>query len=146
MRFDPQTGTITWRIHLASPPEAVFRAIATDAGRASFWAEAASENNGAVTFQFPNGVTWTGRILNRVEPVEFAIDYFGSRAEFRLQPDGDGGTDLTLIDRGVSDTDRTETIAGWVSVLMALKAAVDHEIDLRNHDPARSWDQGYADN
>jgi len=37
-------------------------------------------------------------------------------------------------------------LAGWVSVLMALKAAVDHGVDLRNHDPQRTWDQGYADN
>lgn len=37
-------------------------------------------------------------------------------------------------------------IAGWVSVLLALKAAVDFSVDLRNHDPGRTWDQGYADN
>jgi hypothetical protein len=30
-------------------------------------------------------------------------------------------------------------------VLLALKAAVDHGIDLRNHDPRRTWDRGYAD-
>lgn len=28
-----------------------------------------------------------------------------------------------------------------LSVLMALRAAVDHGIDLRNHDPRYSWDE-----
>jgi hypothetical protein len=29
---------------------------------------------------------------------------------------------------------------------MSLKAAADHEVDLRNHDADRSWDRGYCDN
>lgn len=28
---------------------------------------------------------------------------------------------------------------------MALKAAADFGVDLRNHDPTRTWDQGYVD-
>ena len=44
------------------------------------------------------------------------------------------------------ESEMEETIAGWGSVLMALKAAVDHAVDLRNHDPERTWDQGYFDN
>jgi hypothetical protein len=36
--------------------------------------------------------------------------------------------------------------AGWVSVLLGLKAAADHGVDLRNHDAARTWSQGYCDN
>jgi len=39
-----------------------------------------------------------------------------------------------------------EPCAGRVSVLLALKAAVDHGVDLRNHDRERTWVQGYADN
>jgi hypothetical protein len=31
-------------------------------------------------------------------------------------------------------------------VLLALKSAADFGVDLRNHDPARTWDQGYAEN
>jgi hypothetical protein len=31
-------------------------------------------------------------------------------------------------------------------VLLCMKAAVDHGVDLRNHDEKRSWWQGYADN
>jgi hypothetical protein len=29
---------------------------------------------------------------------------------------------------------------------MAMKAAVDHGVDLRNHDGSRAWRAGYADN
>ena len=29
MPFPPERGTIRWRLHLASPPEAVYEAIAT---------------------------------------------------------------------------------------------------------------------
>ena len=60
--------------------------------------------------------------------------------------DGNDGTDLTLTDEGVADEYRSEVIAGWGSVLMALKRAVDLGIDLRNNDPERTWDQGYFEN
>jgi hypothetical protein len=36
--------------------------------------------------------------------------------------------------------------AGWVFVLMALKASVNFVVDLRNHDSNRTWDEGYAEN
>jgi hypothetical protein len=39
----------------------------------------------------------------------------------------------------------TCNLAGWVSVLLALKAAVDFGVDLRNSDPARRWEDGYVD-
>jgi len=59
---------------------------------------------------------------------------------------GRGGTDLSLIDVGAPSEYRTEVIAGWVSVLMALKAAIDFGVDLRAHDDDRNWDSGYVDN
>ena len=65
---------------------------------------------------------------------------------FVSKADGSGGADLTLTDQGISAADRVEVISGWVSVLMALKASVDFGIDLRNHDPKRTWDQDYVEN
>ncbi len=80
-------------------------------------------------------------------PSQFTVSYYGnSIAAFILEEDGFGGTDLTLTDTGVPPEDRMEVCAGWVSVLMALKAAVDFGVDLRGHDPERSWDQGYVEN
>lgn len=140
-------GVVRWRVHLASPPERVYAMLATDDGRARFWAESAVEHAGAIEFVFPNGMTWRSDVLDDDPPRRYRLRYFaGSETTFDLAPDGAGGTDLTLTDRNVPAADWAATHAGWVSVLLALKAAVDHGIDLRNHDATRAWDQGYCDN
>jgi hypothetical protein len=69
----------------------------------------------------------------------------GSRATFELQPEEGGGTLLTLTETGVPPGEWAENRAGWVAVLLALKAAADFRVDLRNRDPARGWEQGYVD-
>ncbi len=138
---------IRWRLHLASPPHRVYDLLATDAGRARFWAESAVEEEGSLHFVFPGGQTWHGRILASEPPRLFQVEYYGGTlATFLLEDDGQGGTDLTLTDESVAEADHAEVLAGWVSVLMALKAAADFDADLRNHDPRRTWDEGYADN
>ncbi|MGD9099148.1 MAG: SRPBCC domain-containing protein [Anaerolineae bacterium] len=147
--MEPQNDptTIRWRIHLTSPPERVYHMLSTEKGRAQFWAESTTQTGKSITFHFPNGETWQGDILAQGAPRLFQVSYYGgSVATFELAGDGAGGTDLTLVDRGVPGEHRCEVMAGWVSVLMALKAAVDHGVDLRNHDPVRTWSQGYADN
>ena len=55
------------------------------------------------------------------------------------------GVTVTLTNEGVHPEDHCEVMAGWLNVLFPLKAAVDHGIDLRNHDPSRTWDHSYAD-
>jgi uncharacterized protein YndB with AHSA1/START domain len=147
MTFQGDQNTIRWRLHLASPPPAVYKKLSTDDGRASFWAESAVEQSGVIHFVFPNHVEWKGKILENEAPHRLKVEYYGgSLTTFELNPDGTGGTDLMLTDEGVPAEDRTEVIAGWVSVLMSLKASVDFAVDLRNHDPQRTWDQGYAEN
>ncbi len=136
---------VRWRLRLASPPERVWQLLATDDGRARFWAEEAREHDGAIDFRFPNDQRWSGQVVAREEPGGFAVDYFGTPAAFELEPDGAGGTDLTLTQE-VADEWHAEVNAGWVSVLLALKAACDFDVDLRNHDASRSWSQGYCDN
>jgi uncharacterized protein YndB with AHSA1/START domain len=134
---------IEWRIHLSSSPERVYELLASAEGRASFWAESAPERGGHIEFSFPGGLEWHGRILAAEPPHRFALRYYGgTEARFVLADDGAGGCDLTLTDTA----DDAETRAGWVSVLLALKAAADYGVDLRNHDPARTWETGYADN
>ena len=147
MSFQPDSTVILWRLHLRSSPETIYRFLSRDEGRAAFWAESAVEKDGAIHFTFPSGQTWTGKILGSDPPRRYQVVYYGgSTTTFEMADDGKGGTDLTLTDQGVPEADRTEVIAGWVSVLMALKAAVDFGVDLRNHDLARSWEQGFADN
>lgn len=145
--FQPEPDTIRWRIHFRSSPDAVYRALATAQGRSSFWAESAEEVDGMIHFVLPGGLESRGRVIEAYPDRSFAAEYLGWTVRFDLRANASGtGTDLEMTCRGVAAEDRVETIAGWVSVLMAMKAAVDHGIDLRNHDATRNWSRGYADN
>ena len=147
MIFQNEPDKILWKLHLKSPPSVVYEKLSTDAGRASFWAESAHEIQGVIHFIFPNNAEWKGRILEQIPLQRYKVEYYGgSITTFQLDSDGSGGTDLTLTDEGVPQEDRTEVIAGWVSVLMALKASVDFGVDLRTHDRSRTWNEGYAEN
>lgn len=146
MGFQDDPRKIEWRIHLKAPPSDVYGILATDEGRARFWAESAVEREGEIDFHFPNGMRALGKVLEKHPPYRFAVVYFGREVVFELQDDDGDGTDLHLIASSSAPEDRAEEIPGWVSVLLTLKAAVDFGVDLRNHDNARTWDQGYADN
>lgn len=138
---------IFWHLHLKSSPALVYDLLAQPAGRARFWAESAEERDGIIHFIFPGGATWDARILEKIPSRRFKLVYYGdSITTFELVADSQGGTDLSLTDENVPQADINQVTAGWVSVLMALKATVDYDIDLRNHDPIRTWSQGYADN
>jgi uncharacterized protein YndB with AHSA1/START domain len=145
MRGDEPGGPIRWRMHLAVPPGQVYAALDSDEGRAAFWAESAVERDGAVEFRFVSGETCVAPILERRAPHVWAIDYFGAAARFELTADGSGGTDLLLTHTGVAHDEWHEVHAGWLNVLFPLKAWIAHGVDLRNHDPRRTWPQGYAD-
>ena len=100
-----------------------------------------------IEFRFIDGLSFDGRILENSPPHRFALEYFErSIVTFDLDDDNRGGTDLTVVDYKQSERFRAETFAGWLSVLLALKAAVDFSVDLRSHDRERTWDQGFVDN
>ena len=77
-------------------------------------------------------------------PSRLTFRCFGSEVFIRLDP-VETGTDLTLTARDVASHEWHEVHAGWLNVLLPLKAWVDFGIDLRNHDPARTWRERYAD-
>jgi hypothetical protein len=107
--------------------------LATDTGRARFWAEAAMEEEGVITWRFPNGLADTTTVIEHHPPAKFVVEYLGgTTATFELADDGAGGTDLTLSDIGVPKEHLLDVSAGWVSVLLALKAAVDFGVSCRN--------------
>jgi len=145
MRGDRIGGPIRWRMHLAVPPEKVFAALDSDEGRAAFWAESAIEVDGQIEFRFIDGYETSSRILEREPPHLFSIEYMGGPVRFELADDGSGGMDLLLTHEGVAVEEWNEIHAGWLNVLFPLKAWVTWGVDLRNHDPERSWNQGYAD-
>lgn len=145
MKGDQPGGPIRWRMHLPAPPERVFQALDSAEGRASFWAVSAIEYGGEIEFRFSNGFVFRGRVLERRPSQILTIDYFGGAARFELSPDGRGGTDLLLTHNGIGLDEWNEVHAGWLNVLFPLKAWLAFGVDLRNHDPERSWDNGYAD-
>jgi uncharacterized protein YndB with AHSA1/START domain len=138
---------IRWRVRLRASPGTVFEALDTAAGRRRFWAESAEEiAPGQIEFRFASGDCVTGTVIERTPGQCFAVTYFGgSVARFELEPDGDGGTELRLTETGVPREHWRDNHAGWVSVLLSLKAAVDHGVDLRTHDARRTWAAGYVD-
>jgi len=52
MTLDTVGGRIRWRLHLRSSPRTVYEFLATNEGRAHFWAEYAVEREGAIDFRF----------------------------------------------------------------------------------------------
>ena len=145
MKGDNPGGPVRWRLHIPASPERVYAALDSDEGRASFWAESAVETAGQIEFQFVNGYRCRSQVLERRRPHLLAIDYMGGPLRFELFPDGSGGTELLLTHEGIAPEEWNEVHAGWLNVLFPLKAWLVHGVDLRNHDPGRSWDNGYAD-
>ena len=145
MQGDEIGGAIRWRMHFPVPPERVFGVLDSDEGRASFWAESAIERAGHIEFRFINGYACNSKVLERRPPNLLVIDYIGGPVRFELSPDESGGADLLLTHEGIALEEWNEVHAGWLNVLFPLKAWLVHGVDLRNHDPARSWEHGYAD-
>ena len=132
-------------IHVNVPPGEVFSVLDSADGRARFWAESAIETEGTIEFRFINGWSHRGKILRREPPAVWSVDYFGGPASFDLRPDGLGGTDVVLTHEGIAPEELADVFAGWVSVLLPLKVWLLTGVDVRNHDPRRTWDQGYVD-
>ena len=135
---------IDWRVHFASSAETVWRAWTTDEGRERFWAEASRASEGGFDLRFVNGESLQVEVVEAIPPERLVFRYFGgSTVTVELAPDGRGGCDLRLREEGAPEP--LENYAGWVSVLLACKAAVDFGVDLRSGDPDRSWDSGFVD-
>lgn len=148
MRASAHQLAVEWKLHLAAAPAEIFQFLSTDRGRERFWAERSASNDGAFTLTFSGGEELRCAIVACEAPHHFAFRYFEETlAEFTLEEDERGGTDLCLSEVGFKDAAHAnENRAGWIQVLLCLKAAADHGIDLRNHDPARTWAQGYCEN
>ena len=144
--FQGIPDTVVWKLHFASSPDTVYAALASDESRKTYWSESAIETDGIIHFVFLNEIECTGEILERNPGKRFRVTYFDFTVDFDLEADGSGGTDMQVTCIGVSDDEKRQMTAGWVSWLLTMKAAVDFGVDLRNHDPNRTWFDGFADN
>lgn len=137
---------LRWRVHLHATPEAVYQRLSTDAGRESFWAESSKALNDEVSLAFPDRSTATVKILLERPPHVLEVDYCGVATRFVLQRAGDEATVLEVTASNIPAHDTVDLAAGWVSVLLNLKAAINFGGDLRNHARARTWIDGFVDN
>jgi uncharacterized protein YndB with AHSA1/START domain len=144
--MDKRASEIAYRLHLEAPAERVFALLATDSGRGAFWAERTEQLEQDLVFHFSNGEKLMSRILESSPPHRMSLTYFnGSIVTFDIQ-ELPTGTELQLRETDLSASDERQNRAGWVSVLMNLKAQADHGVDLRNHHPQYTWSEGYVDN
>lgn len=138
--------SITWKIYCKSSSDKIFRLLTTPEGRESFWSESAPLIDNQIHFGFPNDEKIISDILSEVRNTEFIITYFGTVVKFELREPNEGGTIVTLINSDVPEHEYIDMKAGWVSVLLNLKSVADFGVDLRNHDPEKTWTQHFADN
>jgi len=143
---DKSTNQVQLKVYVAASAKKVYELLNTPEGRCAFWADEAPEVDGVIHFYFSNGMRHQGRILERIPGEKFVVEYFGgSKAAFNLNVEKDGGTVVKITETSIPQEWLAEQRAGWVTVLLMLKAAVDHGIDLRNPDPERNWENGYVD-
>lgn len=141
---DRSTTTLSVKVRLNSPPSVAYERFTTDQGRETFLCESSQNDGTAALLQFPNGETT--HLVTRASAANsrFAFEYFCDPVHVEFWA-ADHGTIVSLTTT-VAVADAADIRAGWVSVLLALKASVDFGVDLRNHDKAHSWDQGFVDN
>ena len=135
---------IVWRLRLSSTPERVFSAWLTPADHVRFWAERSEHHAEGFVLHFIDGTVALCQVTDRTAPSHIRMQYFGARVDItfaRL----DDGTDLTLTAWDVPAPDWQDVYAGWLNVLLPFKAWVDFGVDIRSHDPARTWRQRYVD-
>jgi uncharacterized protein YndB with AHSA1/START domain len=135
---------IVWRLRLAAPPERVFAAWLDPEQHARFWCELSERTALGFRQSFVDGTVGECALVAAVEPTRLELRYFGTRVEIELAARG-GGTDLTLTCDEVPAHDFLDLHAGWLNVLLPLKAWLDFGVDLRNHDRARTWRERYVD-
>lgn len=136
---------IVWRLRLTAAPERVFAAWLSARDHERFWCERSEAlPDGSFRQHFIDGTVACCAIEETKLPDYIRLRYFNSQVEIRLERRG-GGTDLTLIASGVERHEWNDVHAGWLNVLLPFKAWVDFAVDLRNHDPSRTWAQRYVD-
>lgn len=105
------------------------------------------ETASGFALHFINGQSLDVELVEAVRPHRLVLRYFGgSTVSVTFTDDGQGGCDLHLVEQDVPRGGHLDNYAGWVSVLLAFKAGLDFGVDLRSHDPSRTWNQRFLDN
>lgn len=146
MATKPSASFTSWRVHLSAPRELVFALLTPEDEPSLYLASTADQLDDEGGWIAPEGAHLKDATLELLPPRRLTARYAGGGvATLDLTDDGRGGTDLRLTDAGQPAEDRTELVAGWVSVLLALKASVDFSLDLRDHDHRTFWTGAYVE-
>ena len=135
---------VCWRIHCAAPPSRAFLALINPEEQAKYWCERSTHSRAGYVQEFIDGTIAECQVVQRRDAELLVIRYFSSLVEFKLEPAGTG-TDLTLTATEIPPEEWLEVYAGWLNVLLPLKAWLDYGVDIRNHDPSRTWRQRFVD-
>ncbi|MEW5794736.1 MAG: SRPBCC domain-containing protein [Candidatus Zixiibacteriota bacterium] len=142
------------KIEIQASPERVFKAW-TEPKTIVKWfvvkAEMEPRRNGRLQWEWLAGDKLDARIIDIKKPGKFVFP-FGSKGEkvavtIRKQRRG-SLVELHQYDMKASPRDRVQMHLGcregWAFFLSNLKAFLEHGVDLRSHDPAKSYRQGFV--
>jgi uncharacterized protein YndB with AHSA1/START domain len=142
--LDDAAPAIVWRLRLSAAPERVFSAWLSPDDHVGFWSERSEQDPEGFRLEFIDGTVALCRVIESVSPSHIRMHYFGAQVDITLEP-LDGGTDLKLTAQNVPVDEWQDVFAGWLNVLLPFKAWVDFGVDIRSHDPKRTWHEGYVD-
>ena len=139
-------ASFTWRVLINATAADVYRAVSTDEGRAGFWVATSRSTASGITLEFFDGTSWTGRMLRATPDRAVELTYLGGgTVVLEILPVSQSQCIVAVTDRPTNPVDWLANYAGWVAVLLNLKATAEFGVDLRNRDGARSFEQGFVD-
>jgi uncharacterized protein YndB with AHSA1/START domain len=144
----------TLRIFIRKPPSRVFKAW-TDAKLITAWFTEKTvfepKKNGRIYFEWLAGDKFETRVDSIVKnrSVTFPFGGKGEKVTVKFKKDGKGCVcELRQYAMGTSPKDRwvmhRGCIQGWTFFLANLKSYLEHGIDLRDHDPKKSYKQDFV--
>jgi len=142
------------RIAISVPPEKVFQAW-TDGTIVSKWFTVKSiiepKKNGRVYFEWLAGDKMEAKVISISKNKTFVFP-FGNKGEevsVTVKKDGSGSVcELRQYNMKTTPKDKWNMhrgcIQGWTFFLTNLKSYLEHDIDLRGHDPKKSYKQDFV--
>ncbi|MBU0983041.1 MAG: SRPBCC domain-containing protein [candidate division Zixibacteria bacterium] len=144
----------TCRIAIKASPARVFRAWTDDKLVSRWFTEKTviePKKNGRIYFEWTAGDTFETTVTSIVKNRKFVFpfDAEGTMVEVKFKKDGRGCVcELRQYNMKTSPEMKWNMhrgcITGWTFFMTNLKAYLEHGIDLRGHDPKKSYKQNYV--
>ena len=155
-----ETSSYDWtrfvlRIEISATPDEVFRAW-TEGDQLRRWfptgAETEPKKGGRIYLQFldpKDRGEFSFTEFRRPNLVSFTFGNRGEKVRVRIRKSGAGAVcELEQFDMKTTPKEKVQMHmgckTGWVFFLTNLKAWLEHGIDLRSHDPKKSYRQSYV--